>query len=304
MLDSVKKFDLLHSAPRELFFYEKLGDVYDVRVRHGKLTQILAGGTIFIEAKDSSLNEEQRDYHHIRIQYHGGKKCWMLEDERVNPHILFPRNDAFGTLTEMMNVFYDRTGIAPPDVKITDIGWGVSIVGMRGVRQLPSNPYQLTPGATYEITRKGRAERWVVARQVGFEHQTEVSREGSESHEAFSPRVIFDGVELLSLKRINGANLTEWQESPLGWVKAYEGSDFSEEKNLVAVLPFDESLPARVRVSPYNPYSDAGSWEASLSGENRVTWAAIRLDALGHYSPESDAPMEFGLAERQRGPRA
>ena len=137
----------------------------------------------------------------------------MLEDERHSPIVMHPRNDIFGSLHNIMKEFETRTGLTLPSVQIQEVGIGISDISAKAVSSVAGNPWQLQPGADYEIVQvvgtcgERKVRQFHVAENAFGRYSVTFPNEPSHAiFEAFDPYVIFSGEDWLNLKLIAPAD--------------------------------------------------------------------------------------------------
>lgn len=112
----------------------------------------LRGGLVIFKAVEQTpMPGTSRN---VEISYHGGRKCWCLEDNRFVDGDYMPGDDCyvFGSLSEMIAEFTRRTGVVLPPVTLHEVGCGISHIDATGVSKDANNPWELLPGGTYQIT--------------------------------------------------------------------------------------------------------------------------------------------------------
>lgn len=287
-----ENFQVCIEQKTELFLHKRLGLTYriDPQATGHEPKSMTAGGMILMEARDINQDESNKFYRHVRIVFHGGKDCWMLEDEHVSPYRILPRNDHFGTLSDMMQIFYDLTGIMPKPVTIQDVGWGIR-VAEAGKRDsvAPGNPWQYLPGATYSIKRGNRShsktELWEVAITKDLMGSVLLHRidPAPAIYEPY-PVAIFTGEEMLSLILQRCAELTNWIELDHSSVRCFIGTDFEKPQNWVACV----ADGPKIRITPYdpsNPLAEGWAWkkpDGDLAFQESKEWCDSQLVEMGY----------------------
>jgi hypothetical protein len=150
---------------------------------HGHMSLIL-GGTVIAEAKAEGLDGGESWF--ARLQYHGGRRTWMVENERRSPKHIHPRDDVYGDLWKMMGWFQKLTGLQLPALKLVELGVGITEHTPSGSSASPGNPWQLEPGV-YEFMRGGDRRRIEVLDERGKMVVRFV--DGSGPSETFDPRL-------------------------------------------------------------------------------------------------------------------
>lgn len=98
--------------------------------------------------------------HSIHLNFHGGRDCWQVEREHWSKFTIHPREDHYGSLSEMMATFERLSGQRLQEVTLCEMGAGISHVSAQGVRggKLADlgNPWELEEGAIYRTVRSGK----------------------------------------------------------------------------------------------------------------------------------------------------
>jgi hypothetical protein len=291
--DLAKDFQVCIEQKTEIFLHKRLGETYCVNPRAVGLEpkSRTAGGMVLMEARDINQDESNNFYHHVRIIFHGAKDCWMLENECVSPITMSKRSDHFGSLSDMMRVFNEITGIMPKPVTVHDLRFGSRVVEAgKPDKELKEDPWQLLPGATYSIQRSSghsfRKELWQVALTKDHLGSIQMHRvePPAEIYEPYSI-AIFLPEELITLKLQKCAEITEWIDMNDVAVRFFSGT-----KNWAAYV---ENGP-RVRISPYdfnNIIDEKLAWKwpegMDLDLQDSMRWCDSQLTAMGYQVPGS-----------------
>lgn len=176
---------------------------------NGYLTMPL-GGQVIAEACAQGLTGGEQWL--VRLQYHGGRNTWMVENERYSPLHMYPRDDIWGDLSQMMALFESATGLSLPTLRLVELGIGVTDYTPVGSSASASNPWQLEPG-TYSFVRGGARRRIEALRLPGAgpngadgangENGPMAVRfvDGDTPSETFMPAMVLDAAGWLTLTR-------------------------------------------------------------------------------------------------------
>lgn len=100
--------------------------------------------------------------HSIHLDFHGGRDCWHVENERYSRSTTHPREDYYGSLSDMMAIFERLSGQPLQEVSVFALGAGISHYSSQGVRggtlADPGNPWELEEGAIYSVDSSRRKE--------------------------------------------------------------------------------------------------------------------------------------------------
>ena len=100
--------------------------------------------------------------HSIHLNFHGGRNCWHVEREHWSKFNIYPREDHYGSLSEMMATFERLSGQTLQEVTVCALGDGISHFSAQGVRggrlADPGNPWELEEGAIYRVDSSHRGE--------------------------------------------------------------------------------------------------------------------------------------------------
>lgn len=153
--------------------------------------RVLLGGRPIAVADGGEIDGSVQSTNHVILQFHGGRSLWMVDHERVAAEKIFPRDEAYGTLPEMMRLFEKKTGIELDPVRIAHLGRGVSIYSSKGEEFDSNNPYRLNPGEKYQTVIRGEMR---VFEAVQMKHGIEIAFVDREESlgETFPPLVILD----------------------------------------------------------------------------------------------------------------
>ncbi|WP_404667181.1 hypothetical protein [Roseateles asaccharophilus] len=183
--------------------------VHETTRNGGKdLLRVLLGGTVVAEARDTSKVAPESRL--VRLQFHGGRNTWMLEDEWVSPARIYPRRDFFGSLPKMMAEFEKATGLRLPEVKIAHLGHGICEYTAAGVVWQAENPWHLEVGQTYQVIRDrlGGMRRFQAVEQAGRVRVCMETPDGLS--EPIDPSMIFNEMAWLTLRKVDlGTSLVE-----------------------------------------------------------------------------------------------
>lgn len=185
----------------DLTLHERSGVMY-VRNEEAppgaKWAWMILGGSLLARAESAITRDRVRQ---ISLQFHGGRQCWMVENCLTSPRTIYPRDDHYGSLPEMMEKFEVITGLKLPAVKLSILGQGICRVDAQGEKWDAGNPWELVPGSVYLTVNpsSGREKLYEAVEARGLMGQAckVAVRFWSESaggwSETFDPSLVFSG---------------------------------------------------------------------------------------------------------------
>ncbi len=162
---------------------------------------VVLGGAVIASAVGPKPDASPESLHYVHLQYHGGRQQWMVEVEKVSPLRIYPREDQWGSLSQMMKLFVSKTGLVLPAVRLVETGLGVSLVTQGGESWDKENPFELEVGGRYRVLHNKRSREFEVSQRMGRVEIAFVDRGGV--NETFDPRLILVGDAWLSLQRLS-----------------------------------------------------------------------------------------------------
>ncbi len=162
---------------------------------------VVLGGAGIASAVGPKPDISPESLHYVHLQFHGGRQQWMVEVEKVSPLRIYPREDHWGSLPQMMKIFASKTGLVLPAVRLVQAGLGVSTVTQEGESWDKDNPFELLVGGRYSVLHRGRGREIEVSQRMGKVEIAFVDRDGVS--ETFDPRMILGGEAWLSLRRLS-----------------------------------------------------------------------------------------------------
>lgn len=197
---NMSNFKLTHLFHGDLVLWERMGIQMHVRKDIGLL---MLGGETLASAKNDTpkLDGHPESQHCVYLMFHGGRQTWMVESMKHSPITMYPRDDVWGTLNAMMQVFMDKTGIELPPIRIIQSGMGISTYTRHGVVWDSKNPFQLDVGRQYRVVHRKENRIFEVVDRNGVVEIafTDLPDGGRES---FRPHLILDHTAWLTLKQI------------------------------------------------------------------------------------------------------
>lgn len=251
----------------ELTIVQHEGRWFRLMYTGGKPDATLLGGHQLARA---SAPMREGHYDIVHLQFHGGRGCWMVEHERVHPGTVLPRDDAWGTLPEMMALFEKKTGLALPAVKVTDVRRGVYTCRAGTEAVVGWTPYMIQAGERYSFIGHGQPRTAVAVE--GPNGSVELRDEKNPIlQETYPPSIMFGG--------------------PAGWLTLKKLPSLSEEAlprdRVAAILAAQDEACSPSSVG-YYPSVDALAQRA----------AGIRAWAMGEVFVWAQGPEDFVILKQ------